>query len=431
MKKKDLYNILNHKNKLSESEVTDLEKFIEEHPYFETGRLVLLHDLIEKKSPKAYDSLNEQSFFIRDKSDLFDKISAINAPKNQGKSIEHIEKVLEGSEKSEKSDKDEPALGEPTPIIDFTDDLLNELEILGKGVKEMKIESFPDTKPSADDSEKAEKKNLDKPTPSEPVKEETKKVTSTRKTTKSTTTAKQALKSSPVSSEQKQVKEPDLADKVMAELAQMKAERAQAKETHASPTETPKSGTKRKPASTTSKTADKKKEEEAKPAPKRTTRAKTTKTPTNKSTTAKASNKKRSSSTAKKASTSTAKKTSGSNTGKKSETKTTAKKETLSKTEKKVPEKPRDKKGEKRIIDSFIKSEIKIRPRDPDKVEKNPEDLSKPSTELPSNLISENLAKIFEKQGKTSKAISIYKELILKYPDKKSYFAAKIEKLEK
>lgn len=63
------------------------------------------------------------------------------------------------------------------------------------------------------------------------------------------------------------------------------------------------------------------------------------------------------------------------------------------------------------------------------KANQEQQDLSEPSIELEKEIVSENLAKLYLKQGKTDKAISIYEKLILKFPDKKSYFAASIEKL--
>ena len=49
--------------------------------------------------------------------------------------------------------------------------------------------------------------------------------------------------------------------------------------------------------------------------------------------------------------------------------------------------------------------------------------------EFGDQLVSENLAKILAKQGKTEKAIDIYKKLVWKFPQKKAYFASQIESL--
>jgi tetratricopeptide (TPR) repeat protein len=56
-------------------------------------------------------------------------------------------------------------------------------------------------------------------------------------------------------------------------------------------------------------------------------------------------------------------------------------------------------------------------------------DLSEKSNEFPGDITTENLANIFESQGKVDKAISIYEKLILKSPKKKSYFASRIENI--
>ena len=57
------------------------------------------------------------------------------------------------------------------------------------------------------------------------------------------------------------------------------------------------------------------------------------------------------------------------------------------------------------------------------------EDLSESSTHLSDDVISETLAKLMVKQGRNEKAIDIYKKLIWKFPQKKSYFADQIKKL--
>jgi len=81
----------------------------------------------------------------------------------------------------------------------------------------------------------------------------------------------------------------------------------------------------------------------------------------------------------------------------------------------------------KELIDKFILENPSIsRP----KAEfYNPISVAQNSIIDQENIVSETLAKIYEKQGYTEKAISIYEKLRLKYPEKSRYFAAQIERL--
>jgi tetratricopeptide (TPR) repeat protein len=45
-------------------------------------------------------------------------------------------------------------------------------------------------------------------------------------------------------------------------------------------------------------------------------------------------------------------------------------------------------------------------------------------------LVTETLARIYEKQGNLQKAIDAYRKLALKYPEKSAYFAALSRSLE-
>ncbi len=78
------------------------------------------------------------------------------------------------------------------------------------------------------------------------------------------------------------------------------------------------------------------------------------------------------------------------------------------------------------LIDKFIQANPRIEPvKDPSKV--STEDISKPFTEREGEFVTETLARIYINQGYYSKAIDIYKELSLKFPEKSSYFASQIE----
>lgn len=57
-------------------------------------------------------------------------------------------------------------------------------------------------------------------------------------------------------------------------------------------------------------------------------------------------------------------------------------------------------------------------------------DLSVRSTRAEPDLVSENLARIFVRQGKAARAIEIYEKLMVKQPEKIAYFAAQIQSLQ-
>ena len=94
---------------------------------------------------------------------------------------------------------------------------------------------------------------------------------------------------------------------------------------------------------------------------------------------------------------------------------------------------PKNRQEQIEIIDNFIKnSPVLSKPNLSAESEGvSQDDLSKSSTELSKEMVSENLAKIYLKQGKAKDAEKIYKKLIRKYPQKKPYFAGQIEKIKK
>ncbi len=94
---------------------------------------------------------------------------------------------------------------------------------------------------------------------------------------------------------------------------------------------------------------------------------------------------------------------------------------------------PVPKKSHDDIINNFIENDPSIGKLDQKKKpkEQSINDLSKLSYKENLELVSENLAKINIRQGNINKAITIYESLILKNPQKKTYFAKQIEKLSK
>ena len=79
------------------------------------------------------------------------------------------------------------------------------------------------------------------------------------------------------------------------------------------------------------------------------------------------------------------------------------------------------------LIDQFLSANPRIVPK-PDLPPVN-EDISIKSLEDDGDLVTETLAKIYAAQGLIEKAADIYRKLCLKFPEKKAYFVAQLEKL--
>lgn len=98
--------------------------------------------------------------------------------------------------------------------------------------------------------------------------------------------------------------------------------------------------------------------------------------------------------------------------------------ETLRKT---IPFNPSTKVDE--VIEKFIRDEPIIHP--PSSQQLNTENKARQSAEDNYTLVTETLANIYADQNLFLKAIEVFHKLILKYPEKKSYFANRIKELEK
>jgi tetratricopeptide (TPR) repeat protein len=106
---------------------------------------------------------------------------------------------------------------------------------------------------------------------------------------------------------------------------------------------------------------------------------------------------------------------------KRSTAKNTAEPQTKTKKSVKAPAKKDDNKP------SPANKEVKAPPAEPTLFE----DMSAESTKLKRTPVTENMAYIYMKQKNYDKAIQIYKKLMLKFPEKRDYFAALIQGIEK
>lgn len=82
------------------------------------------------------------------------------------------------------------------------------------------------------------------------------------------------------------------------------------------------------------------------------------------------------------------------------------------------------------IIKAFSKKAIKLATIQEIEANHNQSDLSEQSTKINDTFVTEAYAKLLAKQNKKSKAIEIYQKLIVKFPDKSTYFADQIKNLE-
>ncbi|MDN5205311.1 hypothetical protein QQ008_28260 [Fulvivirgaceae bacterium BMA10] len=425
MNKEKLFSLINNPATISSSDLEELKDEVNDHPYFQVGHILIAKAFHDSKLLGHQDKLGQAAISIIDRNVLKAIIE------DRFHTSEVVAEPAVVNEES-KADKEQPIVSEEAEKTEVKAEETKVEETQPEDNKtEEKIEAVTEPETTA------EAKEEDKPSETEEIKKD--KVTERMSDFEVKTDAKK-LQAEVVTNDDKSAEEKD---SIYAELeANLKALKNR-------------------------KTEFKEEKKEEKPAVKKTTTRKTTAASTKAKSTsttsrtgttkAKTTSSKASSTQAKKTTATTKKKTTAASSKTTTPRKTTAASKTTTKTTSQPKKKAttrrksaedvidevkkkqkREVKSQKskdqiKIIDDFIEKESTLtKRRTPAKEDEKPQDdLSKSSTEVKEDLISENLAIIMVKQGKIDKAKDIYKKLIWKFPQKKAYFATQIEELEK
>ncbi len=400
MNKQKFNSLVSKPQSLSKADIAALTSVAKNHPYSQIVHSLLAKAHENSKTEDSTSAINRAAMYAGDRQVLKELIMLKEQPV---KEVSKKVKVTEQKpQEADESDQSTPKITKPkhkkitidtSSITADSKHLRNELWSDLEQLKSSKANYLESLEKSKDTSSK--------------------KVTPSKKAVKVATTPTATKKTS-------SLKKTSSATKTS---AKPKAKPAAAKKTVA-----PKKVTKSTKSTSTAKKAT------PKPvAKKSTSTAKTTKSSVKKSVSKSSGSTKASSTTPKvkstesKAATKVSKKPSGT----KSKTTQSKKTSTTKTIVKKKPEVKHKVKEQQKIIDTFIDKEPSISSKPVLKVDVEQKDLSIKSTSLGEDLISENLAMILIDQGKTQQALDMYKKLIWKFPQKKSYFAARMEDLTK
>ncbi|MEM6523549.1 MAG: hypothetical protein AAF693_07150 [Bacteroidota bacterium] len=385
MNKQRFKQIVNDYHHLSEEDVSGLHQLVKDYPYSQ-----ILHTLVAKvnndqKSSLAQQTLNYAAMYASDRSVLKEviqkkpDISSKTVETDVLVSTENIDKNQGAQETGKEKESPEPALKKNKPItVDrkqlsrSSDDLIEEVWRDLAELKRSKANYL--TNPLvASDTVKPKVKSTTK-SKADPKKKATTKVpvnTGTKSSKPKTKRSTKITTAKPKTPDEKKIGKEPVTLKIS---LKSKAPAAKEKSTSKNTTPSASSRTRKAPSKTSEKTSIKKTQTKS-----------STKAETKKKTTAQ-------------------------------------KKKTIAST--KVE-------SQQEIIERFIDKEPRISAKTIKSTEANQRDLSEKSTVYNEDLVSENLAQILLAQGKKDKALDIYKKLIWKFPQKKSYFAAQIEEIQK
>ncbi len=378
MKKEQFYKLLENPNQASTVDIKGLEKVLDNNPYFTAAKLLYSKIQIERKNSTASEELEKNGIsfpnglLLEDWSEqLFPAEPASEQGNEKEKSnIDVTKEIIEVLPTVEEKPAEPEQKAAPTEKIPEKPEEKPEPAVEKVSVDE---KSEPIEKPSAPEPVKTEAAPPPK-SEEKPVEEKQEEKKGEQKSVESTESAESESSSD------------DIASEVMKNMMALR-KTLQAMDAGDSEKKTT---AKRKPAP-------------RKPAAKKTE----TKTPEKKPTAKKEPAK-----------------------SEKPSPKASPKKKAVKAPEKVEKKKERQKRleSQRNLIKDFIKNPPDLKPEYKGDGGPN-EDLATVSTSENRLLVSESLAKILTRQGKHQKAIEVYEQLMLKYPKKRSYFAAQIKNL--
>ena len=400
--------ILDKSPRFSASEITDLKEIANKYPYFQLGAMLNCKSLFTAKDKEYRSYLAKAATIVHDREVFFDyiyfdslntnKVSvANNATKKQIVPKPSISTTNTGIKSTNKIEKPKPITDSKGDIIENKKAMMQEVASNLQNNKEEKIAIKKEEAADIKKIEKSTKENILK-TPDSKAKNKVEAIKDKAKTAVTASANSSDKKALETKEAVAKVVSPPKADKEVKKKP-IAAKKTDKKETKVSKAEAKTKEVKKK--TTVKKALDKE--------------VKTTKKKVAKDIATKENKAKASKETAKEK--------------KAVIKKAIIKKKTIPKAKNKKI-KPVDRGTTIAIIEKFIKEEPSIK-KPSDKEYKEELKIAKDSLSEGYDIVSETMAKLFLAQGNRKKAIKVYEKLILIYPEKNTYFAARISDITK